>query len=284
MPQMIPQVVRLKTALKMSVQRLRYAQEKQQALAKQSRREVAQLLSQGKEQKAQYRVETLINDDIHIELLEILELYCELLHARVSILNAITDECDLITHHIEDGINEAVRAIAYAQLHAPEIKDLVHVKELLVHKFGIDFLKAIVEDKAGVPAKVSKKCSPFLADSGLVTLYLKEIASTYGVPFSGLNDSTAEECKDLTETTESIADSELGDRKPILALDNDELGDDEHPITVKKPRKNSETLDKKLAIPKSIAKDVKVSHKKEKVSLVSDELEDLKKRFEALRR
>ncbi|QEU60225.1 Ist1 [Kluyveromyces lactis] len=106
-----PNSMKLKAILKMSIQRLRYAQEKQQALAKQSRRDVAKLLNEGKEQKAHYRVESLINDDIHIELLEILELYCELLHARVAIFNTVSNEVTLIESHVDDGINEAARAI-----------------------------------------------------------------------------------------------------------------------------------------------------------------------------
>lgn len=83
----VPFTVRLKTCLRMCVQRLRYAQEKQQALAKQDRRHVATLLSQNKEQMAYFRVESLITNDIHVELLEILELYCELLLARINIVN-----------------------------------------------------------------------------------------------------------------------------------------------------------------------------------------------------
>lgn len=93
----------------MCIQRLRYAQDKQQALAKQGRREVAQLLGNSKEQKARYRAESLIHDDLHIELLELLELYCELLHARVNILSNIENEVSLIESHTDDGINEAVR-------------------------------------------------------------------------------------------------------------------------------------------------------------------------------
>ncbi|AGO10849.1 AaceriAFR664Wp [[Ashbya] aceris (nom. inval.)] len=284
MPLVVPTVVRLKTALKMCIQRLRYAQEKQQALVKQARREVAQLLLQGKEQKAYYRVEALINDDIHIELLEILELYCELLHTRVAILNAITDEADLISNHLEDGINEAVRALIYAQLYTPEIKDLHQVKDLLTHKFGIPFLKAILEDRIGVPDKVTKKCSPYLPNSELVNLYLSEIASLYEVPFSGLEDkqSQAQDSSTAQEDESQLTDDDASDGRPIQALENDELGDSKHPITVKKPRKNSETLEHGLKIPPSIIKDVKISQKREKVN--EDELEELKRRFEALRR
>lgn len=62
-------------------------QEKKEALAKKSRRDVATLLEKGKVETAKLRVETMINEDIAVELLELLELYCELLVARFGILD-----------------------------------------------------------------------------------------------------------------------------------------------------------------------------------------------------
>jgi len=300
----------------MCIQYLRYAQDKQQALAKQYRRDVAQLLMASKEQKAHYRVETLINDDIHVELLEILELYCELLLARVSILTSIKDEVDLLTNHIEDGINEAVRALVYASLHASEVKELGQLRDLLTFKFGQDFLKVILEEKVGVPDKVLKKCSPNLPPEDLVVLYLKEISRTYDTPYSQLTDDEEEEedesvvdsekTDDINGDNEDQTDDENGnngnsvpkknqsiskqdDKKAIVAIDNDAALDenDEHtPITVRKPRQNSETMKKDLIIPKEIKKDVKIVHQKKKLDNKNEdtELEDLKKRFAALRR
>lgn len=277
----------------MCIQRLRFAQEKQQALAKQDRREVAKLLSDGKEQKAHYRVESLINDDIHNELLELLELYCELLHARVNILINIQNEEALIAEHMNDGINEAVRSIAYATLHCPEVKELNQMKELLTLKFGQEFLTLILEDHVGVPDKVLKKCSPALPSQDLVTLYLKEIARTYSVTFSELEGEEEEgeeeeeeegeaSSEDLSGSTNTTGHKKDGEKKPIVAVDNDEKFTEtaEHPISVRKPRKNSETVEMDLKIPKAIKKDVKIIHKKP----AEDNLEELKKRFAALRR
>lgn len=264
----------------MCIQRLRYAQEKQQALAKQDRRAVAQLLVDGKEQKAHYRVESLINDDIHIELLEILELYCELLHARVNILTNIGSEADLIAEHMNDGINEAVRAIVFATMYVPEVKELVQMKDLLTMKFGIDFVKVILDDHIGVPEKVLKKCSPNLPIEELVVMYLKEIARTYGASYSQLTDSGEEEDEEVGEEENELEE----EAKPIVAVDNDDqfTENEKHSISVRKPRKNSETLERDLKIPKEIKKDVKVIHKKEGDG--DNDLEELKKRFAALRR
>jgi len=70
----------------MSVTRLRLMQQKQTALAKQARRDLAGLLEQGREESAKVRVENIIRDDLFVEMLEILELYCELLLARFGLL------------------------------------------------------------------------------------------------------------------------------------------------------------------------------------------------------
>jgi vacuolar protein sorting-associated protein IST1 len=74
----------------MSVNRLRLMQQKQTALAKQSRRELAHLLEQGKEESARIRVENIIRDDLFVEMLEIIELYCELLLARFGLLEQMS--------------------------------------------------------------------------------------------------------------------------------------------------------------------------------------------------
>jgi vacuolar protein sorting-associated protein IST1 len=59
--------------IKLSIQRLRTLQEKRLALAKKSRREIADLLVKGRLETSRLRVEGLIQDDIYVELLELLE-------------------------------------------------------------------------------------------------------------------------------------------------------------------------------------------------------------------
>jgi vacuolar protein sorting-associated protein IST1 len=87
------------------VQRLRTLQEKKGAQAKTARRDIATLLERGKTETARIKVESsnssfisrwypfltvlfsvVINEDIHLELLELMELYCELLIARFGLV------------------------------------------------------------------------------------------------------------------------------------------------------------------------------------------------------
>ena len=53
------------------------------------RRELAQLLEEGREASARIRVENVISTDIAVEVMEMVELYCELLLARANVLDQV---------------------------------------------------------------------------------------------------------------------------------------------------------------------------------------------------
>ena len=113
-------------------------QHRDEALAKQQRRQMAQLLDAGKVESARIRVENIIRSDITTELHEILELYCELLLARSQLLDPpSTPSSPANSIPLDPALEEAVRSIIYA---APrtDIKELHAVRALLVEKFGKD--------------------------------------------------------------------------------------------------------------------------------------------------
>ncbi|KAK4692879.1 vacuolar protein sorting-associated protein IST1, partial [Lecanoromycetidae sp. Uapishka_2] len=200
-------VNKIKVQLKLSITRLRMIQQKDTAIAKQQRRAMAVLLEvdlirsmhsaqadimskQGKEESARIRVENIIRSDINTELLEIIELYCELLLARTGLLEA--KECD-------PGLEEAVKSLIHA---APrtDVKELQQVRQLLVEKYGKDFALEAVENSDGkVAERVLKKLRVEPPDPELVTLYLTEIARTYGVAWPKKEQVAAEENEDDDE-------------------------------------------------------------------------------------
>lgn len=147
-------------------------QQKDEAVSKQQRRAMAQLLESGKIESAKIRVENIIRSDITTELHEILELYCELLLARTGLLESPV--CD-------PGLEEAVKSLIYA---APrtDIKELQTVRALLVDKFGKEFALQAVENTDGkVAEKVLRKLAVTPPSTELVNGYLEEIARTYQV-------------------------------------------------------------------------------------------------------
>lgn len=186
---LLPQA-KLKVQLKLSIARLRMVQQKDEAVSKQQRRAMAQLLEAGKVQSARIRVENIIRSDITTELHEILELYCELLLARIGMMEGTT--CDA-------GLEEAVKSLMYA---APrtEIKELQQARVLLAEKYGKEFALQAADNTDGkVAAKVVKKLSVVPPPPALVDGYLEEIARTYGVDWPKKPISATPEDKDDVE-------------------------------------------------------------------------------------
>ncbi|KAL7424821.1 Vacuolar protein sorting-associated protein ist1 [Cryptotrichosporon argae] len=172
---------RARVQIKLSIQRLRTLQEKHLALAKKSRREIADLVARGRAETAKLRVEGIIQDDIHVELLELLELYAEKLQARFNVLDASTGT------EPDPSIADAVSAIVYA---APrtELKELHVLREILMHKFGRAFSLAHIPPEPApptVPARILSKLALFTPAPELVDAYLAEIARGYGVAYVG---------------------------------------------------------------------------------------------------
>ncbi|KAK5137993.1 hypothetical protein LTR08_005790 [Meristemomyces frigidus] len=164
---------KIKVQLKLSISRLRMVQQKDTALAKQQRRSMAQLLEQGKDESARIRVENIIRSDMNTELLEILELYCELLIARAGLLDA--KECDA-------GLEEAVKSIMYAAPRIDGVKELSIVRQLLAEKYGKEFtLQAVDNTDNKVAARVVSRLKVEPPSKELVEAYLSTIAEAYGI-------------------------------------------------------------------------------------------------------
>jgi vacuolar protein sorting-associated protein IST1 len=70
----------------MSVQRIQLLKNKKTVHSKQQKREIATLLSNKKEEMARIRVEHIIRDDFNIEALELIEMLCELVYERISLI------------------------------------------------------------------------------------------------------------------------------------------------------------------------------------------------------
>ena len=88
---MFPQGASLKklTAnLKLSSTRLKIAQKKHGEISVKERKEIADYLAVGRDDRARIRVEKLIRDDLQVEAMEITEIFCDLLSSRISLLQS----------------------------------------------------------------------------------------------------------------------------------------------------------------------------------------------------
>ena len=296
-------------------------EQKDAAIAKQQRRAMAQLLEvgllpppdlsvhlsklnqQGKEESARIRVENIIRSDISTELLEILELYCELLLARIGLLEA--KECD-------PGLEEAVKSIIYA---APrtEIKELQQARQLLVEKYGKEFALAAMENSDGkVAERVVKKLRVEPPEQTLVTLYLKEIARTYGVAWprgeagsgeevDGSEDDNPSGGQAIRELEQELSTEELsratpprdlGPKSPVSVAPPSPSTDNISPRVrllgppVLKPTAKMSGLHPKKSSPDSKTNDTNetTKTKKDVVGGTIPDIDELAKRFASLKR
>ncbi|KAJ7204465.1 regulator of Vps4 activity in the MVB pathway-domain-containing protein, partial [Mycena pura] len=258
-----------KVQLRLSVQRLRTLQQKKEAQAKASRRDIAFLLERGKVETARIKVEAIIHEDIYIELLELLELYAELLLARFGLLDQNTKEPDR-------GIAEGVCSIIHA---APrtELKELHVLRDILMHKYGREFSAAVMENRDGcVSDRVVRKLVNDTPTADLVDGYLHEIAKGYGVEWAPPLPAYAETPED--EQLSAVANSKDGKE---ASSNSDDLA------TLKLPPAEGEDLVKKLGEdtkPTSSSASLKKASPSPPPTPEEDDFDLLAKRFAALKK
>ncbi|WVN87057.1 uncharacterized protein L203_102233 [Cryptococcus depauperatus CBS 7841] len=217
---------RTKVQIRLAIQRLKTLQEKKHALAKASRREIADLLAKGRVETCRLRVEGLIQDDIYVELLELLELYSEMLQARFNILEASSGT------EPDPSISEAVCAIVYA---APrtELKELQVLRDILMHKYGRNFALTLLPSDpppASVPPRVSAKLTLYTPSKELVDAYLWEIAKGYGIDWAPESSTSS--------AAELKKDSKVDDGKPEDKEEHEKSPEQEsEPTETKDPTK-----------------------------------------------
>ena len=154
-------------------------------------------------------------------------------------------ECD-------PGLEEAVKSIIYA---APrtEIKELHQARALLVEKYGKDFaLEATGNTDKKVAERVLKKLRVEPPDPELVTLYLKEIARTYGIDWPKGENKPEEPPDDEDEPSSGQAVKNL--EEPLTteelsrATPPRDLGP-KSPVSVAPPKPSTDDLSPKIKLP-----------------------------------
>lgn len=254
-------VNKIKVQLKLSISRLRMVQQKDTALAKTQRRDMAQLLESGKLESARIRVENIIRSDLNTELLEILELYCELLSARAGLMEA--KECD-------PGLEEAVKSLMYAAPRIEGVKELTTVRSLLAEKYGKEFTLEAVENSDGkVSKRVLDRTKVEPPSKELVELYLEAIAEAYGVDYPP--GARAKKAAEAGEEDEEDNDDDAPGGQKVKALEEPLAAEDlskatpprdfgpKSPVSVVPPSPSTDNVRPKVNMPG--APDLKPSKK-----------------------
>ncbi|XP_036297040.1 IST1 homolog isoform X2 [Pipistrellus kuhlii] len=154
---------RLRVNLQLVVNRLKLLERKKTEQAQKARKEIADYLAAGKDERARIRVEHIIREDYLVEAMEILELHCGLLLARFGLIQA--------TKELDSGLAESVSTLIWA---APRLQSEVPELKILICKLNMNSLPQV-----------------------LVEQYLIEIAKSYNVPYKSKATIPAEAPADL---------------------------------------------------------------------------------------
>jgi len=165
--------IKLKSNLKMAVHRINLVNNKKDNEIKKQKKQIAQLLREGKEEKARIKVEHVIRDDFTIEAHELIELLCETVSARLPLIVA-EKQCpfDMVS---------AVSTLIYCARRVM-IVELREVQKQFIKKYGKEFaLRASQNVDQVVHERIIQKLSCQAPSPSLVDGYLQEIAKHYKV-------------------------------------------------------------------------------------------------------
>lgn len=205
---------KLKTNLRLAVNRLKLLEKKKTELALKSRREIADFIAAGKPDRARIRVEHIIREDYLVEAMELLEMYCELLIARFGLIQQMKT--------LDDGLAEAISSLIWVapRLQA-DVTELKVISDLLTTKYGKPYAQAARENGLGtVSQKLQAKLSVQAPPKILVENYMIEIAKSHNIPFDPDTEVMAAESASKTDPPVVPADQaasliDLGPPPPL---------------------------------------------------------------------
>jgi len=172
-----PNYTKLKTHLRLAINRLKLLEKKKAEITQKSRKEIADYIATGKAERAKIRVEHIIREDYLVEALEVVEMYCDLLLARFGLITQMKD--------LDDGLKEAVASLLWvAPRLQTDVQELKIIADLLTLKYGKPFAdECRNETESAVSAKLKHKMSIQSPPKKLVEKYLIEIAGCYNVSY-----------------------------------------------------------------------------------------------------
>ncbi|RNA37009.1 IST1 -like protein [Brachionus plicatilis] len=192
---------KLKTNLKLAIQRLKLLEKKKTELSLKSRREIADYIQANKADRARIRVEHIIREDNYVEAMEMLEMFCDLLLARFGLIEKMKE--------LDPGLDEAIGTLVWASPRiSNDIQEFKLIGDAFSQKYGKKYADACKADTLNnVNEKVKKRLGLEPPSKLLVEQYLIEIAKNFNMPYepdqsvmlrSGLYDEELINLKDKT--------------------------------------------------------------------------------------
>ncbi|KAK4764011.1 hypothetical protein SAY87_013449 [Trapa incisa] len=183
-----------KTAAKMAVARIKLLRNKRQTVVKQMRRDIAILLQSGQDATARIRVEHVIREENILAANEFIELFCELIVARLQIIRK--------QKYCPADMKEGISSLIFAAPRCSEIPELGTIKDVFGKKYGKDFVLAAIDlrPNSGVNRTLIEKLSIKTPSGDAKLKVMKEIAKEHQIDW----DTTESEMELLKPLDEKI--------------------------------------------------------------------------------
>ncbi|TVU35385.1 hypothetical protein EJB05_17272 [Eragrostis curvula] len=164
-----------KTSLRMAVARIKLLRNRKEAQVRQMRREVAQLLEANQDMTARIRVEHVIREEKFMQAYDLIEVYCELIVARLSIIDS-QKTCPI-------DLKEAIASVIFASMRCADVTELADVRKHFTSKYGKEFAAAALEVRpdSGVNRLVIEKLSAGAPDVQTKIKTLTSIAEEHNI-------------------------------------------------------------------------------------------------------
>ncbi|KAL0908115.1 hypothetical protein M5K25_022587 [Dendrobium thyrsiflorum] len=200
-----------KTSLKLGISRIKLLKNRRDIQVKQLRRELAQLLATGQEQTARIRVEHVIREEKTMSAYDLIEIYCELIVARMPIIES-QKSCPI-------DLKEAISSVIFASPRCADIPELMDARKQFVAKYGKEFVTSALELRpdCGVNRMIVEKLSAKTPDIETKMKILTAIAKEHDVKWDSkaFDEELQKPKEDLLNGSSSVAGANKMSMEPL---------------------------------------------------------------------
>lgn len=161
------------------------------------RRDIASLLQSGQDSTARIRIEHVIREENILAANELIELFCELIVARLTIITK-QRECPA-------DLKEGIASVIFAAPRCSEIPELAALRDVFQNKYGADFVSAATDlrPNCGVNRMLIDKLSVRTPTGEVKLKVMKEIAQEHKIDWD-ITESEKELLKPPEEPIEGL--------------------------------------------------------------------------------
>ncbi|KAM0071163.1 putative vacuolar protein sorting-associated protein Ist1 [Helianthus debilis subsp. tardiflorus] len=199
-----------KTALKLATSRIKLMKNKKGVQINQMKKELAQLLETGQERTARIRVEHVIREEKMVAAYDLIEIYCELIVARLPIIES-QKTCPI-------DLKEAVTSVIFAAPRCSDISELYDVRKQFTAKYGKDFVSAAIElhPDCGVSRMLVEKLSAVAPDLQTKIKVLSAVAKDHNIDWdpTSFEEKESKPSSDLLNGPASFENASMANVEP----------------------------------------------------------------------